>query len=85
MQAAGIPANTITYSVLISAYGKGGQWEKTMTVFEDMQAAGIPALAGMPAACMSSNTVTAFSHCPPFSHAVMSALYAVVPMNVIKA
>jgi pentatricopeptide repeat domain-containing protein 1 len=43
VQAKGIPANTITYNAAISAYEKGGQWQRALQLMKDMQAKGIPA------------------------------------------
>ena len=40
MQAAGVTPNVYTYSFLISAYDKGGQWQKAQEAVERMQAAG---------------------------------------------
>ena len=40
MPAAGLTPNDYTYNSLISAYAKGGQWQKAETAFMQMQAAG---------------------------------------------
>jgi pentatricopeptide repeat protein len=41
MAAAGVEANVFTYSALISAMEKGGQWEQAQRVFDGMVAAGM--------------------------------------------
>ena len=41
MQAAGVKPNVVTYNSLISAYDKGGQWQKAEEAFEQMKAAGV--------------------------------------------
>ncbi|KAK3249083.1 hypothetical protein CYMTET_41480 [Cymbomonas tetramitiformis] len=41
MKRAGVEPNVITYSSLISACEKGGQWEKALEVFAGMKKAGV--------------------------------------------
>jgi pentatricopeptide repeat domain-containing protein 1 len=41
MTKAGVRPDVITYNALISAYEKGGQWERARAAFEEMVAAGV--------------------------------------------
>ena len=39
-QARGVPPNTVAYNRLISALGRGGQWERALAAFAAMQGGG---------------------------------------------